>query len=35
MGVSTRELAVPLKMLLGERRVAARGVKRATRYFPR
>jgi hypothetical protein len=35
MGVSTRELALPMKKLLSERRIAARGRKRATRYFPR
>jgi hypothetical protein len=35
MGTSTKELALPMKKLLSEQRVAARGAKRATRYYPR
>ena len=35
MGESTKDLALPVKKLLGAKRISTRGQKRATRYFPR
>jgi hypothetical protein len=32
---STKELTLPVKKLLGEKKIFAKGQKRATRYFPR
>ena len=34
LGVSTRELALPIQKLLGNKTIRRRGVKRATKYFP-
>lgn len=35
MGVSTRELNLPVKKLIATKQVKTRGQKRATQYFPR
>ncbi len=35
MGVSTRELNLPVKKLLSNKSIKTRGQKRATQYFPR
>jgi hypothetical protein len=35
MGVSTRELNLPVKKLLANKSIKTRGQKRATQYFPR
>jgi hypothetical protein len=35
MGVSTRELNLPVKKLLADKSIRTRGQKRATQYFPR
>jgi len=32
---STKELTLPIRKLLGEKKVGSKGQKRATRYFPR
>jgi len=34
LGVATRELALPIRKLLAEKKVKSKGQKRATRYFP-
>ena len=34
LGTSTKDLALPLKKLIGEKVVKTRGAKRATTYFP-
>lgn len=35
LGTSTKELTLPIRKLLGEKKVTSKGQKRATRYFPR
>ncbi|HMJ12116.1 MAG TPA: hypothetical protein VK524_11915 [Polyangiaceae bacterium] len=35
LGISTKELTLPAKKLIAERRVSTKGQKRATRYFAR
>lgn len=35
IGESTADLTLPLKKLLGEKRIAKKGQKRGTRYFPK
>jgi hypothetical protein len=35
MGVSTRELNLPAKKLLGNKSIRTKGQKRATQYFPK
>ena len=35
MGVSTRELNLPVKKLIGAKSIRTRGQKRATQYFPK
>jgi transcriptional regulator with GAF, ATPase, and Fis domain len=35
LGTTTRELSLPMKRLLKEKRISAKGEKRATRYFIR
>lgn len=34
LGITTRELALPMKKLLGSKHISRKGVRRATRYFP-
>ena len=34
LGVTTRELAMPMKKLLASKHITRKGVRRATRYFP-
>lgn len=35
LGTTTKELTLPIRKLLGEKKVTSKGQKRATRYFPR
>jgi hypothetical protein len=35
LGTPTKELALPVKKLLAAKRIATRGQKRSTKYFPR
>lgn len=35
LGTSTKELALPVKKLLAAKRIATKGQKRSTKYFPR
>jgi hypothetical protein len=35
LGTSTKELTLPIRKLLGEKKITSKGQKRATRYFPR
>jgi hypothetical protein len=35
LGTSTKELTLPIRKLLGEKKIGSKGQKRATRYFPR
>ena len=35
LGVSTKELALPAKKLIGEKKLGTKGQKRATTYFPK
>lgn len=35
LNTSTKELTLPIRKLLGEKKVGSKGQKRATRYFPR
>jgi hypothetical protein len=35
LSLSTRELTLPIRKLLAEKKIGSKGQKRATRYFPR
>ena len=35
LGTTTKELTLPIRKLLGEKKITSKGQKRATRYFPR
>jgi hypothetical protein len=35
LSTSTKELTLPIRKLLGEKKIGSKGQKRATRYFPR
>jgi len=35
LATSTKELTLPIRKLLGEKKIGSKGQKRATRYFPR
>jgi predicted transcriptional regulator len=35
LGTTTKELTLPIRKLLAEKKVTSKGQKRATRYFPR
>jgi hypothetical protein len=35
LGTSTKELTLPIRKLLSDKKIASKGQKRATRYFPR
>ena len=35
LGTSTKELTLPIRKLLGDKKITSKGQKRATRYFPK
>jgi hypothetical protein len=35
LGIATKDLALPVKKLLGTKRISTKGQKRSTQYFPR